>query len=224
MAAKNIAKLLFLRDLKISYRQGSDYLLALCFWLILVVFFPLSGNISPLFLESFAPGILWLGLLLTQLLNLPKFFREDYRDGVLAELAQSPNDFFFVVCCKLLNFWVIHYAPIFLLAPLLALMLHLSTHAMWTLELTILLGGPSVALLSGLVASLTLAIKNNTLLVNLLFLPLTVPMLIFACAAIHNAQLNLPTNGPLAWLGVILLLSLLFIPASMSFILKANFE
>src|SRR3990167_7476672 len=94
---RSLFKILLYRDCLISYRQGSDYLLALSFWLLLVCFFPLYSNASPQLLQSFAPGIIWLGLLLTQLLNLPKLFRNDYHDGLIAELIQSPNDFFLII-------------------------------------------------------------------------------------------------------------------------------
>lgn len=215
---------LFLHDCKISYRQGSEYILALSFWLLIVCFFPLAGSASPNLLQSFAPGIIWLGLLLTQLLNLPKFFRDDYQEGILAELMRSPNGFFVVVIFKLFNFWLIHFLPVLLLAPLLGIMLHLSAAAMLSLEITILLGSPTLTLLSGFVASLTIAIKNNTLLVNLLFLPLTVPILIFATGAVTDQTLGIPAQAPLAWLGVILLMSLTIFPMAICSVLKANFD
>ena len=211
---------LLYRDILLAYRQSSDYFLALSFWLLMICFFPLSSNASPALLQSFAPGIIWLGLLLTQLLNSSKLFREDYQDGVLTELMQSPNDFFTVVLYKLFNFWLIHYLPALLIAPLLGLMLSFTPAALITLACTILLGSPSLVMLSALVSSLTLSLKNNTLLANLLFLPLTTPILIFATGAIQRTEQHLPNQAPLAWLGVILLLSLIVLPAAISKILR----
>jgi heme exporter protein B len=221
-ANTTLFKTLLYRDLLINYRQRSDYLLALIFWLLIVCFLPLSSNASLPLLQSFAPGIIWLGLLLTQLLNSTKLFRDDYHDGVLAELSQSPNDFFIVVLYKLFNFWLIYYLPILLIAPLLGIILPFNRAGLITLEMTILLGSPSLILLSALVSSLTLSLKNSSLLANLLFLPLTVPILIFATGAINRATEQMPIQAPLAWLGVILLVSMVLFPAAIYKILQAN--
>lgn len=223
MRVKNtLFSTLLYRDILLGYRQNSDYLLALSFWLLMICFFPLSSSATPALLQSFAPGIIWLGLLLTQLLNSAKLFREDYQDGVLTELIQSPNDFFTVVLYKLFNFWLIHYLPVLLIAPLLGLMLSFTPAALLTLEWTILLGSPSLVMLSALVSSLTLSLKNNTLLANLLFLPLTTPILIFATGAIQRTNEHLSNQAPLAWLSVILLLSLVVLPAAITKILRAH--
>jgi len=221
-ANTRLFKTLLYRDLLINCRQWSDYLLALIFWLLIACFLPLSSNADLPLLQSFAPGIIWIGLLLTQLLNSTKLFRDDYHDGVLAELMQSPNDFFIVVLYKLFNFWLIYYLPILLITPLLGIMLPFTHAGLITLEITILLGSPSLLLLSALVSSLTLSLKNSHLLANLLFLPLTVPILIFATGAIHRATEHMPTQAPLAWLGVILLVSLLLFPAAVHQILRAH--
>lgn len=208
------------RDVLLSYRQKGDYLLTLSFWLLIICFFPLASSAEPALLQAFAPGIIWLGLLLTQLLNINKLFRSDYEAGILAEIQQSPNDFFLVVLYKLFNFWLIYYLPILLITPLFSLMLPFTPTALFTLECTILLGSPSLTLFSALVSSLTLSIKNNTLLANLLFLPLTIPILIFATGAIQRTLEHLSSQTPLAWLGVILLISLALFPAAVYKILR----
>ena len=216
----SLFKTLFYRDCKISYRQSSDYALALSFWILFIVFFPLTSTNNPALLQFFAPGIIWLGLLFTQLLHSHKLFREEDQEGMLAELRQSAHDFFEIILYKLFNFWILHYLPILLLAPLLALMLNLSSHALLILEITLLLGSPTLMLLSALVASLTLSLKNNTLLMNLLLLPLTIPILIFATHAVSNSMLGISTHALLAWLGVLLLLTLITIPYAICFVLK----
>ncbi len=214
----------FYRELKLNFRQNSDYILALSFWLILICFFPLASNASPLLLQSFAPGILWIGLLLTQLLSLTKFFKEDYESGLLNEYYQSPYAFLFIIFLKLGSLWIILYLPILLIAPLLGLLLQLPTNALLIFEITILLGSPSLMLLSALVSSISLTLKNSALLVNLLFLPLTIPLLIFATSAISLSFHKLSPIAPLLWLGVILLSSFIIFPPAILAILKAHFD
>jgi heme exporter protein B len=223
MSIKNsLFATLFYRTLLIAYRQSGDYFLALNFWLLMICFFALSSNASPALLHSFAPGIIWIGLLLTQLLHSTKLFREDYQEGILTELMLSPHDFFIIVLYKLLNFWIIYYVPILFIAPLLGIMLSLPPATLGMLEITILLGSPSLVMFSALVSSLTLSLKNNTLLANLLFLPFTTPILIFATGALQDASQHLSYHAPLAWLGVILLISLTLLPPAISHILRTQ--
>lgn len=220
----SLFKTFFIRECKISYRERSDYLLSLSFWVLLVCFLPLSSTPSPALLQNFAAGILWIGLLLTQLLHLPKLFREDYEEGLLAELMQSPYDLLSIILYKIFSFWIIHFFPIILLAPLLGVMLHLTSHAIFIFEVTILLASPTLCLLSALVASISLSIKQNTLLSNGLFLPLTIPLLIFSTIAINRSLIGLSANAPLAWLGSIFFASLLLFPPAIMVALKKDFE
>ncbi len=212
------------RDLRLAYRDRNAYQLAWLFWLIMTALYPLAIDPEPLFLAKIAPGVLWIGVLLINLLLLPKLFMEDYQDGTLSDMVRAPDKLLAIVLAKLLAQWLASSLPLCLIAPLLALLLQLPHQAYWALLFSLLLGTPIIGLLGALLASLTLSADGRQLLLQLLFLPLTVPVLILSCSAIHQASLALNYHGALAWLGVILIASLLLIPLSISKLLPLHYR
>ncbi len=81
---------LFLRDLRLAYRQGSAVTLTLAFFVIAVTLFPLGVGPELSVLARIAPGVLWVGTLLSCLLTLDRLFRADYKDGTLDHLMKGP--------------------------------------------------------------------------------------------------------------------------------------
>jgi heme exporter protein B len=220
----NLFKTLLWHDVLIYFRRRGDLTLTLFYWVLFAAFFPLATSAAPQLLLTISSGVIWLGMLLAQLLNLSKVFREEHQEGILAEYIASPHDFFMIILCKLFNFWLITYLPFLLLSPLLGIMFQMPWATIKILMLTILLGSPSLALLSSFIASLTISLRNNGLLLNILYLPLTIPVIIFATHAINFSMQGLSNPAAIAWLAVILILSLLILPFATTKALLANFN
>jgi heme exporter protein B len=219
----NCFRLFLQRDLRLAYRDRQAYQLAWLFWLIMTLLYPLAIDPDPTFLAKIAPGVLWIGVLLTNLMLLPKIFIDDHQDGTLAEIVQARTKLPSIVCAKLLAQWLTSSLPLCLGAPLLALLLQLPSVAYPALLASLLLGTPIISLLGALLASLTISAQSRQMLLQLLLLPLTVPVLILACATVSQAALGLPYASELAWLGVILILSILFIPLLISKLLPVHY-
>ena len=81
---------LLLRDLRLAFRSGGGFGLALAFFLLVAVLVPLGVGPDGATLGRIAPGILWVGALLSCLLSLDRVFALDYEDGSLDLLAASP--------------------------------------------------------------------------------------------------------------------------------------
>lgn len=220
----NLFWILLKNDSLVYFRKRGEFILSIFYWILFAAFFPLATSSDSQLLTGIGTGVIWLGMLLAQLLNLNKIFRDEYHEGVLADYLSCPYDFFAIVSFKLLNFWLITYLPFLILSPLLGMMFQIPTSSIEILMLTILLGSPSLALLSAFIASLTLSLKNNALLLNILFLPLTVPVLIFATHAVQLSTLQIINAAAIAWLGVILILSVLVLPFATTKTLLSNFE
>lgn len=212
------------RELSLAYRDRHAYLLAWLFWLMMTALYPLAIDPEPHFLAKIAPGIVWIGVLLTHLILLPKLFMEDYLDGTLIDMVRAPDKLKLIVSAKLCAQVLTIALPLCLVAPVLALMLQLPTQAYLALLASLLLGTPIVSLLGALLASLTLTVHSRSLLLQLLFLPLTVPVLILGSGAIGKATLHLPYSGELAWLGVILIGTALTVPWAISKLLPLHYE
>ena len=88
------------------------------------------GQSLPL-LAKIAPGILWVGALLSCLLSLDRIFALDFEDGSLDLLATSPMPMEGVVAVKALAHWLVTGLPLVLVAPVLGLLLEPAGGGLW---------------------------------------------------------------------------------------------
>ncbi len=210
------------RDLMIAFRHRDDIINPLLFFVIVVSLFPLGIGPESTTLSRIAPGIIWVAALLATLLSLDRLFKSDYADGSLEQMLLSPHPVFILVIAKIFAHWLLTGLPLILIAPLLAVLLHLHESSYGALMLTLLLGTPVLSLLGAIGVALTVGIKKGGVLLSLLVLPLYIPVLIFATSAIDTAAMNLPYNGQLAIIAAIFFASLTLAPFAVSAALKVS--
>lgn len=179
--------ILLARDVRLGVREGSAIGTALGFFLLIVALMPFGLGPDTNLLSRIAPGILWIGFLLSALLSLGRMFESDLEDGSLELLAAGPLALEAVVIAKSLAHWITTGLPLTLAAPVLGLMLNLELAAYPVLLATLLAGTPAVSFLGAIGASLTLRARRSGMLVALLVLPLYIPTLIFGMSAITAA-------------------------------------
>ncbi|MEQ4531533.1 MAG: heme exporter protein CcmB [Mixta sp.] len=192
------------RELRIAFRSGAEIINPLWFFLIVITLFPLGIGPAPQLLARIAPGVVWVAALLSSLLALERLFRDDFTDGSLEQLLLLPTPLPVTVLGKVIAHWLITGLPLLLLSPLAALLLSLDFASWRALALTLLLGTPTLSLLGAIGVALTVGLRRGGVLLSLLVLPLAVPVLIFASAAIDAAGTGLPISGYLAILGAML--------------------
>ncbi len=175
---------LLARDLRLAMRQGGALGTALGFYMLVVTLLPLGLGADLNLLSRIAPGVLWIALLLSALLSLPRIFASDYEDGSLDILATGPLPLELVVGAKALAHWISTGIPLALMAPVLGLLLNLELAAYPLLIATMLIGTPAVSFIGAVGAALTLRSHRGGLLIALLILPFYVPTLVFGIAAI----------------------------------------
>lgn len=197
-------KAIFLRDLRLAVRNSAEILNPLWFFLIIITLFPLGIGPEPQTLTRIMPGIVWVAALLSSLLSMDRLFRDDYLDGTLEQMMLMPLPLPGVVLSKVFAHWAVTGLPLLLISPLAALLFGLSWHGWQTLALTLLLGTPTLSFLGAIGVGLTVGLRRGGVLLSLLVLPLTIPLLIFATAAVDAAQMQLPVDGYLAILGAFL--------------------
>ncbi|TCW00374.1 heme exporter protein CcmB [Biostraticola tofi] len=212
------------RELLLARRNRSEILNPLWFFLMVVTLFPLAIGPDPAILRRIAPGIIWVAALLACLLSLERLFQEDRLDGSLEQLLLLPQPMPITVLAKVCAHWLVTGLPLLLLSPLAALFLSLDLTTWWTMALTLLLGTPTLSLLGAIGAGLTVGLRKGGVLLSLLLLPLFVPVLIFATAAIDNASLGLPVDGYLAILGALLAGSLTLTPFAAAAALRISLQ
>jgi heme exporter protein B len=200
------------RDLRLILRQGSEAATALAFFLLATALFPFGLGPEPELLARVGAGILWVVALLASLIALERLFADDFQDGSLELLALGPLPLPLVVLAKLLAHWLATGLPLVLLAPALALFLHMAPSGLPVLVVSLLLGTPALSLIGAVGAALVLGARRGGLLLPLLVLPLYVPALIFGAAAVDAALAGLAAGPHLSLLAAILLGSLALAP------------
>lgn len=222
MSVPSVFLAAFRRDIKLLARQKSDWLNPLMFFLIVLTLFPLGVGAKPNLLREIAPGIIWIAALLSVLLGAERLFKQDFRDGILEQLVSARTPLPSYVLAKMAASWCTSGLPLLLISPLFALLLGLGEPAFWAVVATLALGTPLLTLLSALGAALTLSADKGGILLALVILPLYIPLLIFASAAVEQAAFGLPYGAQLAIIAAMLCLALALVPFAVFKALKLN--
>ncbi|NLO79688.1 MAG: heme exporter protein CcmB [Xanthomonadaceae bacterium] len=212
------------RDLLLAFRARSELLNPLIFFALVVSLFPLATSPEPGVLRLLAPGIIWVAALLATLLSLDQLFRSDHDDGSLEQLVLSPHPLPLLVLAKIFAHWLVTGLPLVLVAPLLGAMLNLPAPALLTLASGLLLGTPILSAIGAIGAALTVRLRRGGMLLSLLILPLYVPVLVFAAAAVEASAAGLPARGQLYLIASLMLFSLSFAPMAIAAALRVSVD
>ncbi len=200
------------RDLVLGYRYLADVANPLLLFLIVVTLFPMAMGPDKSVLQGFAPGIIWVAAILASSLSLDSLFRSDYEDGSLEQLLLSPASGALLIAAKIAAHWLLSGLPLILFALFMGYFLYLPAAAVVPLLLTLLLGTPVLSLVGAVAGALTVGLRGSAMLQALIILPLYIPLLIFAIAAVNNAVQGLPIIAELYFLGALLVLALTLAP------------
>lgn len=212
------------RDLRLALRQGSDAAMVVLFFVLCVIMFPFGIGPEPGVLARIAPGVILVAALLASLLSLDRLFQSDLEDGSLELLSLSALPLEAVAAAKILAHWLVTGLPLILAAPLLALFLNLPADGFPILLGTLLLVTPLLSLIGGIGAALTLGARRGGVLLPLLVLPLYIPALIFAAAAIDATLTGQAARPHLLLLSGLLAAALPLSPWAASAALRAALD
>jgi heme exporter protein B len=204
------------RQLTLAVRRPIEIGNPLLFFAMVVALFPLGLGPAPDQLAGFAPGILWIIALLSNLLTSDTVFRSDFEDGSLEQLLLAPQPLFLSVLAYIGAHWLLTGLLLALVSPLFALMLNLPAPALGALVASLLLGTAVLSLVGGIGAALTVGLKRGGVLITLLILPFYMPVLIFGSAAVRNAALGIPATPYLAMIGAMLCLAVALAPLAIA--------
>ncbi len=212
------------RELALAMRQKGEVLTPLAFFAVVASLFPLGvGSDGPLLLRM-APGVVWVCALLAAMLSLQRMFAPDYADGSLEQMALSSTPLGLLVLAKALSHFLLSGVPLVLMAPLLGLQFGLEPRALGLLMLTLLLGTPTLSLIGGIGAALTLGVRGAGVLLSLLILPLYIPVLIFGAGAVEADAAGLGVSGHFSLLAAMLALSVFFAPLATAQAIRISLE
>src|SRR5271166_6216061 len=140
MGPMTALRALLLRDMRIAIRIGGGAMMAVLFFLVVVVLTPFALGPDLALLRRIGPAILWIGALLASLLALDRLFAADHEDGSLDLLLLGRSPLELVVIAKALSHWVTTGLPLVVVSPVLGLFLNLEPVAIGAVMLTLLVG------------------------------------------------------------------------------------
>ena len=212
------------RDLRLALRQGMDSLMAVMFFVIAVVLFPLGVGPESNILARIAAGVIWVAALLASMLSLERLFETDFEDGSLELLSLMPLPLEAVVMAKVTAHWLTTGLPLIVAAPLLAVLMNMDGGGFSVLVLALILGTPSLSLVGAVGAALILGSGRGGMLLSLLVLPLFIPVLIFGVSAVDAAITGFPVRAQLLILGAFLFAALPLCPWTSAAALRQALE
>ena len=214
----------FRRELTTALRSLQEALNPLVFLFLAITLFALGVGVEPEVLGRFAPGIIWVLVLLANLLALETLFRRDYDDGTLEQLVLLGRPLFVPALAKVAAQWCQTGLAMTVLAPLAALLLYLPGEVLAATLLTLIAGSPALTALGAVGAALTVGLRGGGVLLALLILPLYVPTLIFGAGAITLAMAGLEVRAQIYLLGAISVLSVTIAPFAVQAALRISLE
>lgn len=218
------ARLVAMRDLRLAFRKPSQLLQPLVFFLIVATLFPLTLTPELSRLRDAAPGVLWVGALLSSLLALEFLFRDDAVDGTLEQFALSGQSLTWMLFAKTCTHWLLTGLPLALAAPIAAVGLGVPGESMVGVVASLALGSFALSLLGAIGAGLTLGARRGGVLLSLLTLPLAVPILIFGARATELAINGTDIAAPMYLLGAIAVLGLTLAPLAAAAAVRIGLE
>ncbi|MBS0395237.1 MAG: heme exporter protein CcmB [Proteobacteria bacterium] len=212
------------RDLRLAFRRWEQVTHPVMFFLMVATLFPLALSPEPALLRTIAPGVVWVGALLSALLALESLFRADLEDGTLEQLTLSGQPLAWLLLAKTLAHWLLSGLPLVVAAPLIAAGLAAPGEAVGTLMLSLALGTGVLSFIGSVGAALTLGSRRGSVLLSLLVLPLAMPVLIFGARATDQAMRGEVADGPLWLLAAMLILSATLSPLATAAAVRVSLE
>jgi len=212
------------RDLRLAYRQPSQLIQPLLFFMIVATLFPLTLTPELSRLRAAAPGVLWVGALLSSLLALEFLFRDDAMDGTLEQFALSGQSLTWMLFAKTCTHWLLTGLPLALAAPIAALALGVAPQAIGAVVASLLLGSFAMSLVGAISAGLTLGARRGGVLLSLLTLPLAVPILVFGSDATQRAMMGGDIAPPMYLLAAIAVLGVTLAPLAAAAAVRIGLE
>ena len=208
------------REFLLHLRQLRLIINACLFFLMIVVFFPLTMTPDVELLRTVAPGLVWIAMLLAMFLSSERLFQQDYDDGVVEQWLVSGYPLGLLVSAKIAVHWVLNLLPMLLFCPFLAILFSLTGHETIILMLSLVCGTPAILFLCALAAVFSTGIQQKGILMALILLPLTIPIMIFGSGTLISAMQGLPVRGYLALLLALSILSSALIPFAVASVIR----
>lgn len=211
---------LLYREWLLQLRQLRTLVNSSLFFLMTLVFFPLTIPPDITLLRTLVPGLIWIVVLLSLFLSSERLFQQDYEDGVIEQWLVSGFPMHWFITAKIVVHWLLNLMPMLLFCPFLALLFALNFSEMVNVMLSLSCGTPAILSLCAMAAAFSTGLKQKGVMMALILLPLTIPVLIFGSATITASMQGFAVSGFLALLLAMSVLAMICLPFAVSAIAR----
>ncbi|MCX7115931.1 MAG: heme exporter protein CcmB [Gammaproteobacteria bacterium] len=212
------------REWGLCKKQPRLNLHAFLFFVMMLVFFPLTLPPSSTLLREVGPGLLWVAALFAVLLSSEGLFQRAYEEGLLEQAWVSGESMVMMVLATLLTQLVMMMFPMLLFFPIMGILYQFNVMELLCLLMGFLIGVPSLFFMAALAAALNVGRVQKTTLMALLVLPLVIPVMIFGSGVVRLQMMHGQISGIIALLSAFFLLCLGSIPFAIVVVLRLRFE
>lgn len=210
------------REWCLVWRQKNLVGQSCLFYLMLLIFLPLTLPADPHLLHQVAPGFIWVSILFAFFLSAERLFFQDDEDGVIEQWLVSGYPVSVFVWAKMSVHWGVNMIGMLCLSPCLALLFKLNGSVVVAAMASLICGSPALLLLCALACVLSMGLKQKGLLMGLIVLPLAIPVMVFGSSAISHAIQGAPFSGFLALLLAASLLGSAFLPWAIAGVMRIS--
>lgn len=208
------------RECLMHWRTPRTVFYAFLFFVMVLVFFPLTLPPENNVLSVILPGLLWVAMLLAFLFAGERLFAQDYQDGVIEQWLVSGQPLSVYVIAKLFVQWILCLLPLMISLPLVAVLYRMPWSQCGVVAATFLAGTPALWFLCALASALSSNAQQKGVLVALILFPLALPVMIFGAGAIVAFNDIPQVLGALALLFACSLLAVTFLPLAICAVIR----
>jgi len=207
--------------LKLS-RKSRGWLGPILVFVLIMIAYPLTVEISNLELGQSFFSVLWIATLLVMMLATEDIFLEDYNDGSLEQLSISDGNLSFVIAVKIFIYWMLIGIPISIIGFLFCIgITNSSQNSIYVLPIILV---ASYIFINVFSFGNALSLTKGSVLGTLVTLPLLLPLLIVLGKVIVAINFGLNYFGFLLLLLGILSIIIFIVPMIISYIIRAHLE
>ena len=185
------------REFKINYRNYSDILSILLFFLLGIVIFVFAIGYDKNIFNQISLGIFWSLILLSNTLSLRKFFQNDFDDNSIILFHMSGLSYEMIVLIKMITIWLCIQVPFFIIIPISFIFLNIEYNNINIIFLSFLLGSLIITCIASISGSMNLLNKKNFAIGSLIIMFFSIPVIIFSVSILNkssdivDAQINI---------------------------------
>jgi len=185
------------REIKINYRNYSDILSILLFFLLGIVIFVFAIGYDKNIFNQISLGIFWSLILLSNTLSLRKFFQNDFDDNSIILFHMSGLSYEMIVLIKMITIWLCIQVPFFIIIPISFIFLNIGYNNINIIFLSFLLGSLIITCIASISGSMNLLNKKNFAIGSLIIMFFSIPVIIFSVSILNkssdivDAQINI---------------------------------